>query len=147
MKKSTKNLCPYRQKLEALEPLFCLNIACIGEKIKGEWVCRMAGGRVRLGRAAEPEGGNMRKIKLFILVCCAVCAGCASSAVTTLHDETVTVSMVSSVAGMPFVKARRCEEPVSGESTVLDCRLSSLKSFPEFYSPGAVQEISSVLYE
>jgi hypothetical protein len=89
----------------------------------------------------------MRNIKLFMLLCCAVCTGCASSAVTTLHDETVTVSMVSSVASMPFVKARRCEDAVSGEHSVLDCRLSSLKFFPEFYSPGAVREISSALHE
>lgn len=113
----------------------------------GENGCKVWWWQYETESGCKAQGGMMRKVKIFILLCCAVCAGCASSAVTTLHDETVAVSMVGSVAGMPFVKARRCEEALSGESTVLDCRLSSLKSFPEFYSPGAVQEISSALHE
>jgi len=86
-------------------------------------------------------------MRFFIFLWLAVCAGCASSSVTTVQDETIALSGINSVASMPFVKARRCDGAVSGENAVLDCRLSALKFFPEFYSPGAEQEISYALHE
>jgi hypothetical protein len=89
----------------------------------------------------------MRTIKIILLLGIVVWAGCASSSVTTLRDDTFTSSMVTSLACMPFIKGRRCTEVPSENNTLLDCRLSAINYPVEFYSEGAVQEISYILHE
>ena len=89
----------------------------------------------------------MRTIKIILLLGIVVWTGCASSSVTTLRDDTFTSSMVTSLACMPFIKGRRCTEVPSDDDALLDCRLSAINYPVEFYSDGALQEISSILIE
>ncbi len=88
----------------------------------------------------------MDTIKIICLAVCIALAGCASSAVTELRDTAFTSSAVSTLACMPFVRGRQCLDPQTGEDALLDCRFSSLSYSPEFYSPGALQDISSILH-
>jgi len=89
----------------------------------------------------------MRSARFSAFLALIALAGCASGAVTELRDEAFSSSRLTSLACMPFVKGRQCLDAVSGGSVFLDCRLSALKQSPEFYAPGALQEVSSILHE
>jgi hypothetical protein len=89
----------------------------------------------------------MRIIQICVLLGMIVWTGCAANSVTTLRDDTFKSSMVTSLACMPFIKGRRCTEVPSDDNTLLDCRLSAINYPVEFYSEGALQEISYILHE
>ncbi|MBM4311246.1 MAG: hypothetical protein FJ119_09930 [Deltaproteobacteria bacterium] len=89
----------------------------------------------------------MKTIKILALITLCALAACASSAVTALRDTTFTSSSMSSLACMPFVRGNRCLDASAGGDAFLDCRFSALSYSPEFYAPGALQEISAVLHE
>jgi hypothetical protein len=88
----------------------------------------------------------MRRVHVFLCILAIAFSGCASQAVTVLRDESFSVSSAGSIACMPFVRGRHCDEIAAGESALLDCAFSSLRYSPEFYSPGALPEISQILH-
>jgi len=89
----------------------------------------------------------MDSIKFFLLAMVVVLAGCASNTFTELRETTFSSSSMSTLASMPFVRGRRCLDASTGGDAFLDCRVSALSHSPEFYAPGALQEISAVLHE
>jgi hypothetical protein len=67
--------------------------------------------------------------------------------VNVVRDDTFQSSAITSIACTPFIKGRRCTEVPTGNNALLDCRLSAINYPVEFYSTGAEQEISRILYE
>ena len=77
-----------------------------------------------------------------------VLAGCASSSVTVVRDDTFAI-IQNNLTGLHAVCKGAAAAPKfqSGDIALLDCGLSAINYPVEFYSAGASQEISRILHE